>query len=218
MNLPTRAGHEPGPDATGTRPPLREWLDGRLLGCLVIAFSALFTLLGTELAVIAALRANGQMALTGVVIAAMSLASIAGGLVYGSTHRSLPAASLALLMGVLVLPAGAFGSTWWLLAVALIPMNLMCTPTLAANTDAISRLAPAQARGEAMGLRDSASRLGIALGSPVVGLAIDRSSPGWGFAAAGLAGLAFTGIGMLFQQSSTPPLPKPKTSEADAPA
>jgi predicted MFS family arabinose efflux permease len=74
-------------------------------------------------------------------------------------------------------------------------------------------------RGEAMGLYDSACRLGIALGSPVVGLAMDHSSPGWGFAAAGAGGLLIAGLGVIARQRTVALLPRgARTAEADGPA
>ncbi|MGH3392688.1 MAG: SWIM zinc finger family protein [Actinomadura sp.] len=88
-----------------------------------------------------------------------------------------------------------------------------------ASTETVSRLAPPRVRGEAMGLYDSSGRLGVALGSPVVGLVMDHSSPGWGFAAAGLGGLAIAGLGILCQQRSVALLPRAtRTAEADGPA
>lgn len=218
-NPPTRGAAESGQAAATTRPRLRSWLDGRLLGALLIAVGALFTLMGTELAAVAALRANGETAWTGVVIALMAVASIAGGVVHGAVRRSLSQATLAMLLGLLVLPVGLFDHSWWVLVIALIPMNLMCTPTLAAGTETVSNLAPPRARGEAMGLQDSATRLGIALGAPVVGFAIDHTSPGWGFTAAGLGGLAVAGLGVLCRQRWSAAFPlKPLPSEAEGTA
>ncbi|MCQ4083113.1 hypothetical protein NGB36_21510 [Streptomyces sp. RB6PN25] len=92
----------------------------------------------------------------------------------------------------------------------------MCTPTLAASAETVSNLAPPQVRGEAMGLQDSASRLGMALGSPAVGFAIDHSSPGWGFATAGLGGLALAGTGVLFQLRSQTVLRQKARERLDA--
>jgi predicted MFS family arabinose efflux permease len=219
MNPPTRSAAEAARADAEPRPPLRDWLDGRLAGALLTASGALFTLVGTELAAIAMLRENGEVAWTGVVIALMAAASIAGGLVHGAARRSLSQATLAALLAVLVLPVGLFGHSWWLLAIALVPMNLMCTPTLAAGTEKASGLAPPQVRGEAMGLYDSACRLGIALGSPVVGLAMDHSSPGWGFTAAGVGGLIIAGVGLVCRQRTVSLLPRgPRTAEADGPA
>jgi len=95
----------------------------------------------------------------------------------------------------------------------LIPTNMMCAPTLAATTETTSRLAPPQVRGEAMGLQDAATRLGLALGSPVVGFAIDHSSPEWGFAAAGLGGLVIAAAGLLRRRSPAP-APAPAIAES----
>jgi predicted MFS family arabinose efflux permease len=199
MNPPIRGEDEPARQRTEARPPLRSWLTGRLIATLLIAIGALFTLIGTEVAVLAALRANGEVTWTGLLITVMCVASIAGGIVHGVVHRSLSQSKLMLLLGVLVIPAGLLDKPWWLLAIALIPTNLACAPTLAATTESVSKLTPAQVRGEAMGLQDSATRVGLALGAPVVGFAVDHSSPAWGFAAAGLGGLLIASLGVIWQ-------------------
>ena len=64
------------------------------------------------------------------------------------------------------------------------------------------RIAPPRVRGEAMGLQDASTRLGLAIGSPVVGFAIDHSSPAWGFAAAGAGGLLIASIGLIWRRTS----------------
>jgi MFS family permease len=192
------------PVAPGPRPRLRSWLTGRLLATLMIAAGALFVLVGTELATLAALRANGDLGATGLVIAVMCAASILGGIVHGAVKRSLPQGVLMLLLALLVVPVGLADQPWWLLMLVLIPTNLLCAPTLAATTETVSRIAPPQVRGEAMGLQDASTRLGLALGSPVVGFAIDHSSPAWGFAAAGLGGLLIASAGLLYRRTQEP--------------
>jgi len=180
----------------GDRPPLRSWLSTRLTATLLVSVGALFCLSGTEVTTLAALRATGEVAWTGSVIAVMCLASAAGGIVHGAVRRSLSQSWLTALLNLLVLPVGLLGHPWWLLAFALVPTNLACAPTLSATAEEVSALAPPRARGEAMGLLDSATRLGLALGSPVVGFTIDRSTPAWGFVTAGLGGLAIAGTGL----------------------
>jgi predicted MFS family arabinose efflux permease len=202
LNPPVRGESEPARDRTEVRPPLRSWLSGRLIATFLIAIGALFTLVGTEVAMLAALRANGDVNWTGLVITIMCVASFAGGIVHGAVHKSLPQSTLMLLLGLLVIPVGLLDQPWWLLAIALIPTNLACAPTLAATTETVSKIAPTRVRGEAMGLQDSATRLGLALGSPVVGFVIDHSSPGWGFAAAGLGGLAIAAFGVVWHLRS----------------
>ncbi|MFD2417628.1 MFS transporter [Amycolatopsis pigmentata] len=183
-------------DGPAGRPPLRTWLTPALAATLIVIFGALFCLIGTEVAVLAALRATGEVAWTGVVITLMCVASIAGGMVHGAVRRSLSQPTLMVLLSVLVIPAGLFPHPWWLLALALVPTNLLCAPTLSATAEQIGELAPPGVRGQAMGLLDSATRLGVALGNPVVGFAIDHSTPAFGFAAAGSGGvvIAFAGL------------------------
>lgn len=197
LNPPVRAVAEAA-HAPGSRPPIGTWLTGRMAATLLIACGALFVLMGTELAALAALRDNGEVAWTGAVIAVMCAASLGGGVVHGAVRRSLPQLPLMVLLAVLVIPVGLFDQPWWLLALALIPMNVVCAPTLAATTEAVSELAPAGVRGEAMGLQDSATRIGMALGAPAVGFVIDHSSAGWGFATAGIGGLVLAAVGVGF--------------------
>ncbi|MEC3975064.1 MFS transporter [Amycolatopsis sp. H20-H5] len=201
-NLPIRGEDDSRPKIAGPRPALRTWLSGRLIATLLVAAGALFTLVGTEVAALASLRATGDVGWTGLVITVMCVASVIGGIVHGAVAKSLTQTKLMLLLTLLVLPVGLFDQPWWLLMIALFPTNLVCAPTLAATTESVSKLAPATVRGEAMGLQDSATRLGLAVGSPVVGFAIDHSSPGWGFVAAGLGGLVLAGLGLIWKRRS----------------
>jgi len=194
FNPPIRHEDE---DLGGRRPPVREWLTFRISSTLLIATGALFCLAGLELATLAALRATGQVELTGVLMIVMCVASAFGGLVHGAVRRSLPQATLMVLLVVLTIPIGLFTEPWWLLAIALVPANLACAPTLTATAEEVTAAVPARVRGEAMGLLDSATRLGIGLGSPVVGFVMDHSSAGWGFAAAGAGGLVIAAAGLL---------------------
>ncbi|AXB45739.1 MFS transporter [Amycolatopsis albispora] len=196
MNPPVRADHEV---VTGERPPLRSWLSRELVATLLIATGALFVLVGMELAALASLRENGEVDWTGVVIALMCVASLVGGIVHGAVHRSLSQVTLMVLLAVLTIPVGLVDTPWWLLALVLVPANLVCAPTLAATTEAVSSLAPVRVRGEAMGLQDSATRIGLAIGGPVVGFVMDHSAPGWGFVASGLGGLALASVGIALR-------------------
>jgi MFS family permease len=205
MNPPIRGEDEPARHRDDVRPPLRTWLTGKLLASLLIAVGALFTLIGTEVAVLASLRATDDVAWTGLVITVMCVASVIGGVVHGAVHRSLSQSRLMLLLGLLVIPVGLFDQPWWLLAIALIPSNFACAPTLAATTETTSRIAPPQVRGEAMGLQDSATRIGLAIGGPVVGFVIDHSAPAWGFVASGVGGLLIASLGVLLQSRTRAP-------------
>lgn len=188
--------------------PRREWLTPRMVGVLAVGAGAVFVLAGTEVTALAALRESGQLAWTGAVYAAICLASAIGGLVHGAVRRSLPQLRLMVLLSALVIPAGLLGDAWWLLALALLPTSFVCAPTIAATGEEVARLAPAGSRGEASGLQSSAFTLGAAAGAPVVGFVVDQGAPAWGFAAAGLGGLAVAGVAFLLA----------RTRLADAPA
>lgn len=197
LNWPTRNADEVASDPDRVRPKMRSWMSRRLIAVLLVSAGALFVLFGTELALIAVLRANGELRYTGYVIAVMSIASISGGFVHGIVHRSWSQARLALAMSLLLLPVAFFDQVWWWLMLALLPTNLLCTPTLAAGSEAVAELAPASVRGEVMGLHDSANRLGQTLSTPLVGLAIDSFSPAMGFVTAALGGLVLIALAAI---------------------
>ncbi|GAA1265293.1 MFS transporter [Saccharothrix xinjiangensis] len=172
------------------RVPVRQWLDGRLVGVLISAGGATFVLSGVEVSVVASMRELGLTGWTGAVVAVMCVASLAGGFVYGALPRVPPLWALMGGMGLLAIPIGLFGASPWLLSLALVPTNFLCAPTITATGEAITKHAPASARGVAMGLQGSAFTLGVALGQPFTGFVIDHSAPGWGFAVAGLGAVA----------------------------
>lgn len=203
LNPPVRS---PGETAapTGERPPLRTWVTPKFCAALLVAMGAAFVLMGTELSAIAALRASGDVAWTGLVLAAMGAASLAGGLVHGVARRSLSQLTLMTVLTLLTAPAGLATGTWWTLALALLPMNLLCAPTLAATAETISTQVPHRVRGMAMGLQDSATRIGLALGSPVAGFVLDRAAAGWGFVAAAAGGLVFAAAGAALSAKRSP--------------
>jgi predicted MFS family arabinose efflux permease len=182
---------------------VRTWLSGRLVMAMFIGAGALFCLVGMELAALATLRESGDITWSGLLITLMCIASVVGGAIHGAVRRSLSQGTLMVLLCVLTLPVGLIDQPWWLLAIVLFPSNLLCAPTLAASTETVSALAPPRVRGEAMGLLDAASRVGLAIGSPIIGFVIDHSSPGWGFAASGLGALAIASLGLFWRRSRT---------------
>ena len=182
VNPPVRHEGETG----GARVPRREWLDGRLLGVLISAGGATFVLSGVEVSVVASMRGLGLTGWTGAMVVVMCVASLAGGFLYGALTRVPPLWALMGGMGLLAVPIGLFGWSPWWLALALIPTNFLCAPTITATGELITKYAPVSARGVAMGLHSSAFTLGVAVGAPVTGYVIDHSSPAWGFAVAGV--------------------------------
>lgn len=186
------------------RPRWREWVTPGLVRAYLVTGGALFVLVGMEVAMLAAVRAAGDVDWTSVVLAIIACASLTGGLIHGAARRSLSQLRLMVLLAVLTVPAGLFGHAWWLLAIALIPANLACAPTIAACSEAVTEQAPERVRGVAAGLQSSAMMAGLGLGSPVVGFVIDHASPAWGFVAAGGVGLAVAAAAWAFGRRSAP--------------
>ncbi|MFI5485559.1 MFS transporter [Micromonospora echinaurantiaca] len=215
QNPPIRAASEAvGPRV---RVPRREWLTPRLLAVLAVSTAGTLVLGGTDVAVIAVLRESGEVGWTGAVLAMWAIASLVGGFAYGAASRSVSPLALMAALSLFTIPIGLGGSHWWLLGLALIPAGLLCAPTIAATSDAVSRLAPAAVRGEAMGLHGSAVTVGIAVGAPLAGAVIDARAPWWGFAVTGAIGvlvaLVVLPIELRRRRAATPPAP----SVPDAP-
>ncbi|GIJ06917.1 MFS transporter [Micromonospora andamanensis] len=187
LNPPVRSAAEA---STGPQPRVarRQWLTSRLVAVFAVSAAATLVLGGTDVAVIAVLRENGDVGFTGVVLSVWAVASLVGGFAYGAVHRSFSAVALMGALSLCTIPVGLGGSHWWLLCLALIPAGVLCAPTIAATSDAVSRLAPASVRGEAMGMHGSAVTVGIAVGAPLAGAVIDASAPLWGFAVTGAIG------------------------------
>lgn len=208
LDPPVRAAEE----AAAGRPPRRDWLGAGMIAVLMMAFGTTTLLSGVDLAIVATLRASGQVPWAAAVIATLGVASVAGGLLYGALSRPLPTWLLLGLLGLVTVPAG-LAHDWPWLCVAVAGAGLLTAPTLSTVADAVSRLAPAGVRGEATGLQTSALSAGFALGSPLVGVAVDLSVPAGGFAAAGVAGLAAALTGWLL--SRRPPLPRSDPGRSD---
>jgi predicted MFS family arabinose efflux permease len=187
LDPPVRAAHEA--PVSGERVPRSSWLKPRFVAILAVTMAATLVLSGTDVAVVAVLRETGQTEWAGLVLSLWALFSLIGGFVYGMIKRGLPMLLLFAPMAVLTIPVGLGGDHWALLALLLIPAGALCAPTITASTDAISRMIPAGARGEAMGLHNSALTVGVACGAPLAGLAIDQWGPAWGFVAVGAVGV-----------------------------
>lgn len=198
--------------ADGVRPPRRSWLTPRLIGVLVVGAGAVFVLAGTEVSIVAVLRAHGEIAWTGLVVVVWSAASAIGGLVYGALHRTANQVTLMALLGALTIPIGLAGGDWWVLALVLAPAALLCAPTIAATGEQVSLLAPVAVRGEATGLQSSAFTFGSALGAPACGFVMDHTSPGWGFTVAGIGGLLVAGTAATLILRKHTPEPELQTA------
>jgi MFS family permease len=203
LNPPLRPEDEVSSSAPGHRPRHREWLGSGMVAALVTAFGVTMLLAGTDLAIVATLKAASQVSWAALIVAVYGAASITGGLVYGALPRPLPTWLLLGLLGLATIPA-ALAHDWHWLCLAGVGAGLLTAPTLSTVDDAVSRFSPASVRGEATGLQSSAMSAGLALGSPIVGGAIDLSAPGAGFAVAGLAGLTAALTGYLLSRRAPP--------------
>ncbi|MBM7771352.1 MFS family permease [Actinokineospora baliensis] len=194
FNPRVRADHEKQDKA---RLPRREWLTPKFIGVLAVGGGAVFILAGVDVTMVAALRANGELDWTGLLVIVICTASAAGGLVHGAVRRSLPQVVLMGLLGLLTIPAAFFVGEWWLLAIALVPSSALCAPTVATTGEEVAKLAPVSMRGAATGLQSSAFTLGASIGAPSIGFVVDHTSPAWGFAVAGMGGVAIAGVAWL---------------------
>lgn len=195
LNPPLRSEAEEAGVGTA-RIPVRRWLRPGIVAVLLTVAGATFILGATEVVVVAVLEHASELAWASVVLIAWGVCSMTGGLVYGGLRRAPGPAVLMLLLGVTTVLL-AFADDWIWLCLALIPAGLLCAPTLAGAADAMSRLAPAAVRGEAMGYYGSALSIGMAVGTPLAGAVVDLAGPSWGFAAAGGSGVVVAVAAML---------------------
>jgi MFS family permease len=186
LNPPTRAPEAAG---SGPPPPVRQWLDLRLLGALLATMAAVVVVFGTELSMIAGLELGGQAGWIPVVNTVWCLASLVGGFAYGAARRSRSLPLLVGCLGATAVPV-ALAGPWWSYALLLVPVGLLVAPSMAASAETVSLLAPEHVRGLVTGLHGSAITLGAAVGTPLAGLMVDLASPAAAVLVVGVVGLA----------------------------
>jgi predicted MFS family arabinose efflux permease len=169
--------------------PRRAWFTPQFTAVILLMGASTLALTGTDVAAVAVLNESGHTALLGLVFAGWGLGSMVGGVVYGALTRAISSPVLVIGLALVTIPLG-LAQTWWVLAIALVVAGALCAPSISATVGDVSRLVPEASRGEAMGWHSTAATMGVAAGAPLTGLAIDHVGPGWGFAAAGAAGLA----------------------------
>ncbi len=178
----------------GDAVPRARWVTVGVLAVLVAAAASTIVLGGTDVSIVAALRATGDVWAMGWVLSVWGFGSLVGGLVYGAWHRSISVFWLLGGLAASTLPVALAGSLPWLV-VLLFVCGVLCAPTITATVDHLSRLVPEHSRGEAMGWHGSAMTAGQALGAPLAGFAIDRGGWGWGFASVSLVGVVLAVAG-----------------------
>lgn len=163
-------------DASAEVIPRRAWFFGMFLAICAAAAGSTIVLNGSDVAIVAAMRDFGEVSHLGFVLLFWSLGSVIGGLVYGGMNRPISPFLLLLGLAATTIPMGFATSSVQLAALGVLS-GIFCAPTITSTVDAVSRVVPASARGEAMGWHGSFMTAGGALGAPLGGVAIDH----WGF-------------------------------------
>ncbi|WP_231496057.1 MFS transporter [Cellulomonas sp. HZM] len=197
-NPPTRSAVPTQAGAPGTEEVRSRLVTAPLVVVLLAGLAASFVLVGTDVALVAALNEAGRSSDVGWMIALWAGGSVVGGLVYGARPRAVPPLALVAVLGLATIPAAFAPVPFWL-AVAVVVAGLPCAPALSSINAALVALVDERRRGEVMGWSGTMSTVGNALGAPVCGFVIDRSSPGAGFLTAGVVGggMAVVGLGVL---------------------
>jgi MFS family permease len=172
----------------GPPPPVRQWLDLRLIGALLATTAAVLVIFGTELSMIAGLQLGGNAGWIPVVNTVWCLASLVGGFAYGAARRSRGLPLLVGCLGAAALPVASAGP-WWSYALLLVPVGLLIAPSMAASAETVSALAPEHVRGLVTGLHGSAITIGATVATPLAGLLVDIASPAVAVLTVGSAGL-----------------------------
>lgn len=174
--------------------PRRVWFRGMFLAICAAAAGATIVLNGSDVAIVAAMRDFGEVSHLGLVLLFWSLGSVIGGLVYGGMSRPISPFLLLLGLAATTIPMGYATNSVQLAALGVLS-GIFCAPTITSTVDAVSRVVPVSARGEAMGWHGSFMTAGGALGAPLGGVAIDRWAFTGGFWVVSLIGVAIALVG-----------------------
>ena len=193
----------PASPSTEAGPPSARrlsWLTPTVAAVLAASSGATIVLVGTDLAILAHLRANDQVGSLGIVYFAWCLGSVVGGLAYGARHRATSSMLLLLALGALTVPLGLAHSVVGLTLLAFVA-GIPCAPVMTATAEEIARMVPETRRGEAMGWQGTAFTVGSAIGSPLLGLVIDRAAPWAAFVVAGGVGVLIAVAGLAVRRA-----------------
>ncbi len=191
---PALRGEENVVDGEKVVIPRSRWMRGRFLAVCSAAVGATIVLTGSDVGIVAAMRDFGQVPRMGAVLLFWSLGSVIGGLLYGAISRPISPFLLLFGLAVTTIPMGFAPNMWWLAATGVVS-GLFCAPTITATVDAVTRVVPESARGEAMGWHGSFMTAGSAIGAPLGGLAIDRAGYTGGFVLVSLIGAVLALVG-----------------------
>jgi MFS family permease len=169
--------------------------------CSDIPFGALFGLL--DVAVPAFAKAHGSSALAGLLLAALAVGSMIGGVIYGSRRRTVNGtryAQLATVQALLTVPL-IFSNTTLALGFSMALAGLAVAPISAASFGVLDLVAPAGTATEASSWVLTAYQFGLAMGTAAGGLIVD--GPGTTAAFAAAAGCAACSATVLWIRRGT---------------
>jgi MFS family permease len=201
------------------RPPSRNWRphaasgsQGRLgalrsAGVRTIVFSSVpvgFCFGAVEISLPAFAQEHGTRELAGVLLATWSVASVAGGLLYGARAWPGSLGSVYLWLSVL-LPLGYFPAllapSVAAMALLILPAGLLIAPLGAAGNELIGRVAPAGAATEAYAWPVTAILVGFAAGTAVGGSLIETAD--WRACFLAAASAAAIGAALVYRYRGT---------------
>ncbi|GAA3559405.1 MFS transporter [Amycolatopsis ultiminotia] len=204
----------PAPRAKG---PLLGALAGSGMRTLALAALGFGMVIGfVEVAVPAAATESGHASVSGLLLSAWSLSSVAFGVAY--SLRPWPR-RLGLRLPVLL---GGFGalvallalpSSLWALALLMLLAGAMITPQSTTHSAAIEAVAPRGTAAEAFGWVLTAVTLGLSVGQSVSGYLVEHAGTGAAFLAAGVAGLALASVVWLLRGTVRPAAAAPEVPE-----
>ncbi|WP_329167154.1 MFS transporter (plasmid) [Streptomyces sp. NBC_01717] len=168
-----------------------------LLALLACTFAAGAVSSGFEISLLAVLRAEGDVAWVGLLIAMCGAYAVAGGFLFGMLRFPVLPWSPVLLLGLVTWPLGLV-TDWRVLLIAAMPAAMLSAASFAATASALGRGRPARTRGRTMGYYGSALAGGNALGAPLAGLGIGWAGrPGTGFVIVGTFSVAVAAASRL---------------------
>jgi MFS family permease len=158
---------------------------------LFVVGAAVGAVLGTlEIALVAFADERGAMALSGVLIAALAVGSMASGIGWGSVHWRHPLRHrLVVVLGVLTvlsLPLALVDDVWVLIPFVVLA-GLAVSPSLISSFTLAEVLVPRSATTEAFTWIGTALGLGVAVGSSAAGKLVDTVGANRAFLVATLA-------------------------------
>jgi MFS family permease len=190
------------PGSSARAPRSRGRLPLRFAGVrAVLAVTALFgvSLGAVELAIPALTDERGEPAVSGLLLALMSVGGVGGAIVYGARRwRTGTATHLVVLLGLLTVGLAPLipSPSYVLMVVPLLIAGAAINPVVTAGALLIEDHAPSAA-AEVFGWQSTALATGAAAGSAVAGLVAGGEGPSAAFAVSALAAAAAFGVAAL---------------------